>query len=102
MSGKSAPPTSARFGRVAPLVQSFGFGRHEPEVIRGAADTIRSHRPVIVSGWAWDQEIEMLKEFGYLEYIYENGEFVAFDRNLREDEIEFTWFLLPEHHNMIH
>jgi FkbM family methyltransferase len=86
---------------LAPSVMKLHAQRHEIQIIKGATDTIRLHRPIIMSAWAWKEEIDLIQDFGYAEYTYDNGRFALFDRGVKNDEVEFTWFLLPEHTELI-
>jgi FkbM family methyltransferase len=76
---------------LAPALIKLTAQRAEILILQGAEKTIVKHRPVIIAAWAWDDEIAILRAFGYSPYGYRRNSFHAGVIG------EFTWFLLPEH-----
>lgn len=66
--------------------------RSEIDAFKGAQNTLRVSRPILLCAYVWDQLSLYLTSLGYRRYRYFNGKFL-------QDQIgrEFTWFFLPEH-----
>jgi FkbM family methyltransferase len=85
-------------------LDSFGFQpaliklhiqRSEIEALMGAADTLKSCRPIIMSAWPWPALIDYLAERGYAYYGYVGGRFISNHRSY------MNWFLLDEHRSQV-
>lgn len=67
--------------------------RAELRILKGATNTIASNQPIIITAWAWDDEINFLRALGYRQFVYRGGRF----RTRSVETGYFSWFLLPKH-----
>jgi FkbM family methyltransferase len=75
-----------------PVFMKLHVQRSEIEVLQGAGETLRKHRPVLLCAYPWDALIEFLARRGYEPHAFDRGRFIAGKLGR-----EFTWFLLDEH-----
>lgn len=80
---------------LTPALIKLTAQRSEISILRGARETVQKHRPVILAAWPWDEEVSILRTYGYCAYGYDRGHFH------RGTIREFTWFLLQEHVDII-
>jgi FkbM family methyltransferase len=77
---------------LAPALIKLSVQRAEIEVLKGARNTLETHRPVVLCAYPWPDLINFLAKHGYRPHAYEGGKFVV-DRL----GIEFTWFFAQTH-----
>lgn len=75
-----------------PVFMKLHVQRSEIGVLYGARETLRKHRPVLLSAYPWGALIEFLARRGYEPHAFHRGRFIAGKLGR-----EFTWFLLEEH-----
>ncbi|MCK1328792.1 MULTISPECIES: FkbM family methyltransferase [unclassified Bradyrhizobium] len=74
-----------------PALIKLSIQRSEIEALMGAAETLSSCRPIIMSAWPWPTLIAYLADRGYSYYGYLGGRFVPGRLSY------MNWFLLEEH-----
>ncbi|MCA1467127.1 FkbM family methyltransferase [Bradyrhizobium sp. IC3195] len=74
-----------------PALMKLNIQRSEIEALMGAAETLKSYRPIIMSAWPWPALIDYLASWGYMYYGYVGGRFIPGRRR------DVNWFLLDEH-----
>ncbi|WP_082512376.1 FkbM family methyltransferase [Afipia sp. Root123D2] len=78
-----------------PALIKLHIQRSEIEALKGATDTLRTSRPVIMSAWPWPALVDYLAANSYAYYGYVGGRFVPNHRSY------MNWFLLPEHREQV-
>lgn len=78
-----------------PALIKLSIQRSEIEALMGAAKTLASYRPLIMSAWPWPQLIAYLADLGYCYYGYSGGRFVPGRLSY------MNWFLLEEHKSQV-
>jgi len=76
---------------LAPDVVKIYAQRFEPEIIRGAAQTLAEHQPVVLAPSSFAAGDRALRAIGYERYGYADGTFT------REGEGDyFSWYMTPK------
>lgn len=66
----------------------------ELDILEGAKNTLRLHRPALMCAFPMPAVSEFTDQFGYKPYIYHDGCFVP---GTARPPVTFTWYLMDEH-----
>lgn len=70
----------------------------EFDILKGAEDTLRQHRPALMCAFASDKISQLVSGFGYQPYIFRDG---LFNGGLAPRSITFTWYLTDDHRRLL-
>lgn len=80
--------------RLAPKLIKIHAQGAEPDILRGALQTIEHHRPALMCAFPPPKVTEFLAAFGYRPYCYRHNSFMP---GVADRSVTFTWYLTDNH-----